>query len=829
MYVKHFGLNKRPFRANATGGDVFVGPQTATTMAVLKKALGTSDAVVTVSGPVGSGKTTLVSRALAAIPGPRTVIKLARMRLGSNDLLDILLEELGLRRLPSGTIQRFSAFRNHLRELEQNGDRLFIVIEDAVRLGADALAELEALTAADAGESEGASLILMGDERLAGLLRDSTLARMQQRIRQRQTLAPLCPAELRGYLRHCFRLAGGDFERVFELNAVEQLHELCDGIPRVVNNLVESAMSAAADQGLSHVPSKTIAKVAVDEFGLEAIPQWETAEEPEATAKPDPVVEVEPEPEPVAEAEPEPEPEPEPVAEAEPEPVPEPEAEPEPVAVAEPESEPVAVVEPEPEPVAEPEPEPEPVAVAQSEPAPEAVAVTQPEPAPEPAVVAEPDPEPEPEPVATTEPEPEAIPVAAAEAKPISTDQTQPVNVLANPEELIPDLIQDTLPDLQILAPQLADPESPNVTAEAADIPQLEPLDKLEPIAPAVPEKESAADLVAQVEPVIETKPAAQAEPEQIPELSVDNSAGTDLDAATVPAWDRDPTMAELRPDLDALEEAMGFIDDDALEPPVLPVEAAAPAKSAEPEDEVIPEITLDHAISQRIDDSLIDEPGEISRPGKTGSDVAGEDLPAVRLPKKNTEKADAELNRISAELAKAKSLEDIDDQMAETLFGAEISMIAAQIVANPPEPDAVEEKIDLQPIEDLQIEIEDDQIQQPVVEEQRLAMPADVEVTLEAPGKTVPTGMDLSASQRLKTVRALNADLHPSLRDPDEVAANEAGEPIDTPESIEEQINTSMTQTLKALNVRPPVSQDEDDDDDAGSKSGFFSRFKRS
>jgi len=85
-------------------------------------------------------------------------------------------------------------------------------------------------------------------------------------------------------------------------------------------------------------------------------------------------------------------------------------------------------------------------------------------------------------------------------------------------------------------------------------------------------------------------------------------------------------------------------------------------------------------------------------------------------------------------------------------------------------------------------------------------------------------------ASQRLKTVRALNADLHPSLREP----TNGASEQPAAPEPIEDQINTSMTQTLKALNVRPPISDRDapgslDDDDEQQKKGGFFSRFKRS
>ena len=53
------------------------------------------------------------------------------------------------------------------------------------------------------------------------------------------------------------------------------------------------------------------------------------------------------------------------------------------------------------------------------------------------------------------------------------------------------------------------------------------------------------------------------------------------------------------------------------------------------------------------------------------------------------------------------------------------------------------------------------------------------------------------------------------------------APEPVD---SIEDQINTSMTQTLKALNARDLADDDEDEDeDDNKKKGGFFSRFRKS
>ena len=107
MYETQFGLNKRPFRALATGSDVFVGPQTATAMSGLKKALSAPDAIVSVNGPVGVGKTTIVRRALDAIGKQQVIVTIGRMQLGHDEMLELLLQEMDAE-LPSGTVQRFT-------------------------------------------------------------------------------------------------------------------------------------------------------------------------------------------------------------------------------------------------------------------------------------------------------------------------------------------------------------------------------------------------------------------------------------------------------------------------------------------------------------------------------------------------------------------------------------------------------------------------------------------------------------------------------------------------------------------------------------------------
>ena len=254
-----------------------------------------------------------------------------------------------------------------------------------------------------------------------------------------------------------------------------------------------------------------------------------------------------------------------------------------------------------------------------------------------------------------------------------------------------------------------------------------------------------------------------------------------------------------------------------------------------------LPKITLDDAIAENIavataalekHDATIAE----DTVSEENSDIA------AAAPKKSGKESpisDTDIKKIASGIRKAKSLEDVDERMAETLFGAEFSEIAAHVVANPPPPEPanqehVTDATGASPAADFTasslalVEESPPAPEAPTTEMEKefLDVYGDnaLEVSLESE-KPNP-GMDLSASQRLATVRALNAETPADAQKPD--PAPEA----DTPEPIEKQINTSMTATLKALSVRPTPANDEDDDDDDNDedrKRGFFSRFRRS
>lgn len=294
MYETHFGLTSKPFATRAKGAAVFVGPQQAEVVRGLGKGLHGADAIVTVSGPVGSGKTTIVNRALESMSPGRLVAWVGRMHLSESEVLELLLAGFGIAPKATGRIQRFATFRHVLAERCANGPRVAIVVEDAQRVGVEALAELEALTADEDGDGIAANIVLMGQPSLNDLLNTPELARLRQRVRLRHSIRRLSAAEVRGYLKHSIRAAGGDYANVFDDLAAEKIFECSEGIPRVINAICELAFTRAAENDQSRVSATLISAVAAEVFGFEesaaspvniptdaAIAASETSDEPE--------------------------------------------------------------------------------------------------------------------------------------------------------------------------------------------------------------------------------------------------------------------------------------------------------------------------------------------------------------------------------------------------------------------------------------------------------------------------------------------------------------------------------------------------------------------
>lgn len=285
MYQAHFGLEKGLFgNGIAQEGDVFIGERQQLAIANCKIALTTFDSALVLTGPAGVGKTTLAAAALRDSSTRLALGWLNGTPANASELLELLLAEFGFNVSRTGRVERQQMWRQFLNEASATDSRVFVIAERAEDLAPEILRALESLTTADPNGCRGANIVLLGQPGLHEHLKSPALESLRQRVRLRQRLEPLSADEVRGYLEHYVSRAGGSFTNIFTADAVAALHRHSGGIPRVINNLCETALTLAAALQLPALTAEVVARVARDMLGLgaEDVPPAASAATPSA-------------------------------------------------------------------------------------------------------------------------------------------------------------------------------------------------------------------------------------------------------------------------------------------------------------------------------------------------------------------------------------------------------------------------------------------------------------------------------------------------------------------------------------------------------------------
>ena len=246
MYREFFGLRSRPFGKTPDPAFLYESRRHREALARLEYAVEEMDLAL-LTGPIGSGKTTITRALLDRLGDDRKPILIVHPRLSPAQLLRAVAEGIGIAvgKGPTRAADLVSSIQEKLYELHERGIGTVLVIDEAQLIpGKATFDEIRLLTNFQLDDRNLLSIVLVGQPELETRLRRKEYDALRQRIGIRFALDALDAEETARYLEHRVRQAGGE-RNPFTEEAAQRIHRLTGGVPRVVNSLATTCLLEA--------------------------------------------------------------------------------------------------------------------------------------------------------------------------------------------------------------------------------------------------------------------------------------------------------------------------------------------------------------------------------------------------------------------------------------------------------------------------------------------------------------------------------------------------------------------------------------------------------
>ena len=250
MYKSFYGLKENPFNVNPDPRFLYLTKQIEEALTGLMYGIQTRKGFITLTGEVGTGKTTLVNRLLDWLHQRRArTAFLFNSRMNSNQLFDFILAEFDIPCESKSKSQQLLKLNHWLLERYRMGETVVLIIDEAQNLTYPVLEEIRLLTNLETSTEKLLQIVLSGQPELEEKLKLPQLRQLRQRIMLRCRTSPLSQEQTQEYIAERLRIAGATGEPIFSPKAVETIHVYSLGIPRVINLLCEhSLVNAFVDQ-----------------------------------------------------------------------------------------------------------------------------------------------------------------------------------------------------------------------------------------------------------------------------------------------------------------------------------------------------------------------------------------------------------------------------------------------------------------------------------------------------------------------------------------------------------------------------------------------------
>jgi general secretion pathway protein A len=263
LYEEFYKLREPPFTLTPDPAFLYRSRQHNFAFTLLRYGIVSRASFCLLSGEVGSGKTLLVRQLLNALGEDICVGLISNTSRQLGRLLPWVCLAFGVEADGRDDATLYRLLVHHVVRQSEAGRRVVLIVDEAQNLGPDMLEELRVLSNINADKQTTLQIFLVGQPELRETLRLQQLRQFAQRISVDYHLEPLSLEDAQAYVRHRLAVAGGDTALISSA-AIELAHASSGGIPRLINQLCDTALVYGFSDQRPSVDADLMAQVIED-------------------------------------------------------------------------------------------------------------------------------------------------------------------------------------------------------------------------------------------------------------------------------------------------------------------------------------------------------------------------------------------------------------------------------------------------------------------------------------------------------------------------------------------------------------------------------------
>lgn len=274
-YVAHFGLREQPFSITPDTSYFFACRGSQEALNTLLVAISNGEGFLKITGEVGTGKTLLCRKFLAALDERWVSGYVPNPSFEPRSLMLALAEEFEIAVEPGIDQHRLlRAITKQLLDLARQGKKAVLCMDEAQAMPLDTLEALRLLTNLETEKRKLLQVVLFGQPELDHKLQAESIRQLRQRIVFEQKLVGLARDEVGAYVMHRLAVAGYAGQSLLRTRALGTLHRASRGVPRLVNILMHKAMLLAYGENSATVENRHVRAAVQDTPAATPARRW---------------------------------------------------------------------------------------------------------------------------------------------------------------------------------------------------------------------------------------------------------------------------------------------------------------------------------------------------------------------------------------------------------------------------------------------------------------------------------------------------------------------------------------------------------------------------